>query len=77
MALSPESSHEFEVLGTVFTVERKYSPIKALGKGAYGVVVAAKNLESGAKVAIKKVCPMAHSRTDALHTLREIRLMRW
>jgi len=34
--------HTFEVLGTTFRVERKYKPLKALGKGAYGVVCAAK-----------------------------------
>jgi serine/threonine protein kinase len=69
--------HTFEVLGTSFTVDRKYAPIKALGKGAYGVVCAAKNRETGAKVAIKRISPMCATPTDGKHTLREIRLMRW
>lgn len=28
----------FKVFGTTFSVDSKYEPIKALGKGAYGVV---------------------------------------
>jgi len=79
-ALNPQDLagfHTFEVLGTSFTVDRKYAPIKALGKGAYGVVCAAKNRESGAKVAIKRISPMCATPIDGKHTLREIRLMRW
>lgn len=34
--------HTFEIMGTTFKVDKKYQPIKALGKGAYGVVCAAK-----------------------------------
>ena len=44
--------------------------------GAYGVVCAAKNKETGAKVAIKKITPMCSTSVDGKHTLREIRLMR-
>jgi len=51
--------------------------VQALGKGAYGVVVAAKNKDTNSKVAIKKIAPMAHNKSDGVHTLREIRLMRW
>jgi hypothetical protein len=28
----------FKILGTVFNVNRRYTPIKALGRGAYGIV---------------------------------------
>jgi hypothetical protein len=28
----------FKMMGTVFHVGRKYAPIKALGRGAYGIV---------------------------------------
>jgi len=76
-AASLEGKHSFEVMGTVFNVDRKYVPIKALGKGAYGVVCAAKNRETGAKVAIKRIAPMCASPVDGKHTLREVRLMRW
>ena len=76
-AASLEGLHTFDVMGTAFTVDRRYAPIKALGKGAYGVVVAARNRETGAKVAIKKIAPMCATAVDGKHTLREIRLMRW
>lgn len=69
--------HEFEVYGTKFKIDKKYVPIKALGKGAYGVVCAAKNKETNAKVAIKKITPMCATTVDGKHTLREIRMMRW
>jgi serine/threonine protein kinase len=42
--------HTFEVLGSTFRIDRKYAPLKALGKGAFGVVAACKNRETGAKV---------------------------
>jgi serine/threonine protein kinase len=45
--------------------------------GAYGVVCAAKNRETNAKVAIKKITPMCATTVDGKHTLREIRMMRW
>ena len=35
---------------TTFEVDQKYAPIKAVGKGAYGVVCSAKNAETGEKV---------------------------
>ena len=49
----------------------------ALSSGAYGVVCAAKNRETGGKVAIKKITPMCATTVDGKHTLREVRLMRY
>jgi len=66
----------FEVYGTTFNVDPRYTFCKALGKGAYGVVCSAKDSVNNRKVAIKKICPMAKSVYDAKHTLREIRLLR-
>ncbi len=63
--------------GTTFKLPRKYQFLKLLGKGAYGVVIACKNLETGGKVAVKKITPMSATATDGKHTLREIRLCRW
>ena len=40
------------------------------------MVAAAKNKETGSKVAIKKITPMCGTAVDGKHTLREIRLMR-
>ena len=55
------------VYGTKFKIDKKYAPIKALGKGAYGVVCAAKNKETGGKVAIKKITPMCSTNVDGKH----------
>jgi serine/threonine protein kinase len=44
---------------------------------AFSCISAARNKETGSKVAIKKICPMSASDIDAKHTLREIRLMRY
>lgn len=40
----------FTVWRTTFEIDAKYQPIKAIGKGAYGVVCSAKNSETGEKV---------------------------
>ena len=55
---------------TVFRVPAKYQLLKPLGKGAYGIVVACKNTQTGSKVAMKKITPMCASPTDGKHTLR-------
>lgn len=44
--------------------------------GAYGIVCAAEDSETGHKVAIKKISPAFATLYDAKHTLREVRLMR-
>ena len=40
----------YQVWRTNFEIDQKYVPIKAIGKGAYGVVCSAKNAETGEKV---------------------------
>lgn len=61
---------------TTFTIDRKYSDLKAIGKGSYGVVCSALDGNTGRRIAIKKITPMAKHIMDAKHVLREIRLMR-
>lgn len=61
---------------TVFEIDEKYTPIKAIGKGAYGVVCSAKMAPTGEKVAIKKIGNAFENLTDARRTLREIKLLR-
>ena len=39
---------------TLFEIDEAYMPIKAIGKGAYGVVCSAENRHTREKVAIKK-----------------------
>jgi hypothetical protein len=66
----------FSCNGTTFTVDAKYRLIKPIGSGAYGVVVAAEDTSSGARVAIKKVPAAFTDLTDAKRVLRELKLMR-
>lgn len=61
---------------TLFEIDEVYQPIKAIGKGAYGVVCSAKNMATGEKVAIKKITNAFENLTDAKRTLREIKLLR-
>ena len=61
---------------TLFEIDEKYAPIKAIGKGAYGVVCSAKDTASGEKVAIKKITNAFENLTDARRTLREMMLLR-
>ncbi|GMI47600.1 hypothetical protein TrCOL_g4659 [Triparma columacea] len=63
--------------GTVFRIDRRYSELKAIGKGSYGVVASAVDAITQQKVAIKKISPMAAHSQDAKHVLREVRLMRY
>ena len=58
-------------------IDRRYSELKAIGKGSYGVVVSATDSVAQDKVAIKKISPMAAHSQDAKHVLREVRLMRY
>lgn len=66
----------YKVFGQTFLCDDNYTFIGALGKGAYGVVCAAREKGTRRKVAIKKISPVAKSSIDAKHVLREIRLMR-
>eukprot|EP00456_Euglypha_rotunda_P082727 TRINITY_DN8153_c0_g1_i2.p1 TRINITY_DN8153_c0_g1~~TRINITY_DN8153_c0_g1_i2.p1 ORF type:complete len:122 (-),score=25.12 TRINITY_DN8153_c0_g1_i2:11-376(-) len=43
----PENTRSFMVNGVTFTVDRKYSPMEGLGKGAYGVVCSATDKTTG------------------------------
>eukprot|EP00824_Muranothrix_gubernata_P011522 TRINITY_DN24975_c0_g1_i1.p1 TRINITY_DN24975_c0_g1~~TRINITY_DN24975_c0_g1_i1.p1 ORF type:complete len:389 (+),score=81.33 TRINITY_DN24975_c0_g1_i1:90-1256(+) len=65
----------FMVCGTRFDVDTRYTLIKPIGHGAYGVVCSAKDNERGEKVAIKKITKAFEHLTDTKRTLREIRLL--
>ena len=56
-------------------MDAKYTPLKPIGKGAYGVVCSALN-DKGEKVAIKRIGGVFDNTTDAKRTLREILLLR-
>lgn len=66
----------FMVCGNLFEVDAKYTPIKPIGKGAYGVVCSARNTENDEKIAIKKIGSAFDNPIDAKRTLREIKLLR-
>ncbi|CAI5943938.1 unnamed protein product [Closterium sp. NIES-64] len=72
----PPGKHQFMLWRTLFEIDAKYTPIKPIGKGAYGVVCSARNADTGEKVAIKKISNAFENATDARRTLREIRLLR-
>lgn len=71
------SERTHHIASTVFTLPSKYTDLKAIGKGSYGVVVSCLDGTSQRRVAIKKITPMAKHTTDAKHILREIRIMRY
>ena len=66
----------YQVWRTDFEIDDKYEPIKAVGRGAYGVVCSALNKQTGHKVAIKKITNAFENLTDARRTLREVKLLR-
>ncbi|KAI8854575.1 kinase-like domain-containing protein [Chytridium lagenaria] len=57
-------------------IDNRYKLLRELGQGAYGVVCAAKSLESGQEVAIKKVQKVFEKSILAKRALREIKLLR-
>lgn len=73
---SVPGKHAWVLWNTQFEIDERYVPIKAIGKGAYGVVCSAKDALSGDKVAIKKITNAFDNLTDARRTLREMKLLR-
>lgn len=67
----------YQIWRTTFEIDDSYVPIKAVGKGAYGVVCSAKHTPSGEKVAIKKITNAFENLVDARRTLREMKLLRY
>lgn len=68
--------HKFKASGQQFEVESKFSFIRPIGHGAYGVVISALDKTSGNKVAIKKITRAFDDPIDAKRILREIKLMK-
>ncbi|XP_058087056.1 mitogen-activated protein kinase 3-like isoform X2 [Magnolia sinica] len=61
---------------TLFEIDTKYVPIKAIGRGSYGIVCSSVNRETNERVAIKKIQNAFQNHVDALRTLRELKLLR-
>lgn len=72
----PIGKHYYTMWHTLFEIDTKYVPIKAVGRGAYGVVCSSINRETNERVAIKKINNVFGNRVDALRTLRELMLLR-
>jgi serine/threonine protein kinase len=71
-----QGHHSYVIGGTRFDIPEQYTPVKLLGQGAYGIVIAAKDNISGDNVAIKKIPNAFANLTDTKRTLREIKLLR-
>lgn len=61
---------------TVFAIDARYTPIKIIGTGAYGVVCSARDNKTQQKVAIKKISKAFDIVTISKRTLLEIKLLR-
>lgn len=68
--------HSFKAGSHKFTVDKRYSMIRTIGSGAYGVVISAKDFASNSNVAIKMVPKAFHDEIDAKRILREIKLLK-
>mmetsp|Transcript_9247 Transcript_9247/g.23117 ORF Transcript_9247/g.23117 Transcript_9247/m.23117 type:complete len:383 (-) Transcript_9247:679-1827(-) len=66
----------YTILGTNFECPERYTLIRPIGKGAYGVVCSAQDNITGEKVAIKKICGIFDNVVDCKRTLREMQLLR-
>ena len=69
--------HSYLACGMKFTVPKKYELIKIIGEGAYGVVLSAKNKDTGEMVAIKKIPNAFLNLIDAKRIIREIKLLQF
>lgn len=59
-----------------FEIDTRYTNLKEIGSGSYGLVCSADDEIAGCKVAIKKVANVFDDLVDAKRILREIRLLR-
>lgn len=59
-----------------FSVDPRYTGLKHVGGGAYGVVVSADDATTGRRVAVKKCRDVFRDLTDAKRILRELKLLR-
>eukprot|EP00039_Didymoeca_costata_P002161 m.57941 g.57941 ORF g.57941 m.57941 type:complete len:578 (+) comp11142_c0_seq4:179-1912(+) len=74
---SSNSQVQNSKLGSVhFSVDKRYTPVKVVGTGAYGVVCEAIDNRTGKKVAIKKIPKAFEILTIAKRTLLEVKLLK-
>jgi mitogen-activated protein kinase 1/3 len=58
----------------IFEVDSRYTDLKYIGEGAYGMVVSAYDNQTSQQVAIKKISPFEHQ-CFCQRTLREIKIL--
>jgi serine/threonine protein kinase len=63
-------------MGSTFILDSRYVVSEVLGRGAYGIVVAAVDSTTGERVAIKKIEKTFEHATFTKRTLRELKVMR-
>eukprot|EP00531_Pseudo-nitzschia_arenysensis_P007735 CAMPEP_0116143258 /NCGR_PEP_ID=MMETSP0329-20121206/15352_1 /TAXON_ID=697910 /ORGANISM="Pseudo-nitzschia arenysensis, Strain B593" /LENGTH=464 /DNA_ID=CAMNT_0003638561 /DNA_START=328 /DNA_END=1722 /DNA_ORIENTATION=- len=68
-------THSFPAGKHTFTVDQRYSMIRVVGSGAYGVVISSKDSKKAKNVAIKMVPKAFNDEIDAKRILREIKLL--
>ncbi|KAI2489379.1 protein tyrosine kinase [Fragilaria crotonensis] len=69
-------THSFKAGKETFTIDKRYSLIRTVGSGAYGVVISAKDSMKKRNVAIKMVARAFNDEIDAKRILREIKLLK-
>lgn len=68
--------HTESVGRTVYEIDVRYTNLKPVGSGSYGIVCSANDTVTGQKVAIKKISNVFEDLIDAKRILREIKLLR-
>lgn len=76
MLAMPYRSHSIAVGKHTFVVDERYTMIRAIGSGAYGVVISARDSKANRNVAIKMVPKAFSDEVDAKRILREIKLLK-
>ncbi|XP_063319235.1 mitogen-activated protein kinase 14A isoform X3 [Pelmatolapia mariae] len=77
--MSRPEKHDFyrdEVNKTIWEVPERYQRLTPVGSGAYGSVCSAIDMETGLKVAVKKLSRPFQSIVHAKRTYRELRLLK-
>ncbi|OAO17914.1 sporangia induced mitogen-activated protein kinase [Blastocystis sp. ATCC 50177/Nand II] len=62
--------------GILFSIDRKYSYIKNIGEGSYGVVISVEDMETRMKYAVKKIPNVLDNIGNGFRVYREIQIMR-
>lgn len=67
---------EFSVRGLKFNVDGRYSLVKPIGQGAYGVLCSAFDATTKRTVALKKLRRVLEMKEEAQKALREVKILR-